>query len=85
MSQYKYAELNRWLHGLSKSSWESGLEYQIMQRNHPLLTLSLKFCASLNGLAQYLFVLKKSWQAFIKRSLKCRCCEVCLYKTAILR
>jgi hypothetical protein len=31
-----------------------GLEYQIMQRNHPLLTLSLKFCASLNGLAQYL-------------------------------
>jgi hypothetical protein len=25
-----------------------------MQRNHPLLTLSLKFCASLNGLAQYL-------------------------------
>jgi hypothetical protein len=31
----------------SKSSWESGeLEYQIMQRNHPLLTLSLKFCQS---------------------------------------
>jgi hypothetical protein len=31
-----------------------------MQRNHPLLTLSLKFCASLNGLNIFRILFRSS-------------------------